>query len=247
MIFMLKKRPWSESEIERMASWSQAQPVIVPGRHVDEPYASLFAGRTSFAEYVAQAPTARRPRLRRPSVLLRQRQALGPAEDRCASSSLIVLGVLLPLGAARGRVRQAARRAALSLRGVDRLLREPRRRLHRGGARAAAAPDAAARPPDLHALDPALHAARRGRPRQLRERPLPAGARVPRDGGRRRALRARAAARGARAAAAAARGAHRDRDPARGPARLPDGDAVPARACARPARGRSRSRPSTGA
>jgi hypothetical protein len=33
------------------------QPVIVPGRHVDEPYASLFAGRTSFADYVAQAKT----------------------------------------------------------------------------------------------------------------------------------------------------------------------------------------------
>ena len=33
------------------------QPVIVPGRHVDEPYASLFSGKTSFADYVAQART----------------------------------------------------------------------------------------------------------------------------------------------------------------------------------------------
>jgi len=55
MIFMLKKRPWTEEETERMASWTGVQPVVVPGRHVEEPYASLFAGRTSFADYVAQA------------------------------------------------------------------------------------------------------------------------------------------------------------------------------------------------
>lgn len=57
MIFMLKKRPWTPEETERMASWAGVQPVIVPGRHVEEPYASLFAGRTSVAEYVAQART----------------------------------------------------------------------------------------------------------------------------------------------------------------------------------------------
>jgi predicted membrane-bound spermidine synthase len=55
MIFMLKKRPWTAPETERMASWPGVQPVIVPGRHVEEPYASLFAGQTTFAEYVAQA------------------------------------------------------------------------------------------------------------------------------------------------------------------------------------------------
>jgi hypothetical protein len=57
MIFMLKNRPWTAGETERMASWAGVQPVIVPGRRVDEPYASLFAGRTSVAEYVAQAKT----------------------------------------------------------------------------------------------------------------------------------------------------------------------------------------------
>jgi hypothetical protein len=55
MIFMLKKRPWNTEETDRMASWPGVQPVIVPGRHVEEPYASLFSGRTSFADYVAQA------------------------------------------------------------------------------------------------------------------------------------------------------------------------------------------------
>ena len=57
MIFMLKKRRWSEEETGQMASWPGVQPVIVPGRHVEEPYASLFAGRTSFADYVAEAKT----------------------------------------------------------------------------------------------------------------------------------------------------------------------------------------------
>jgi SAM-dependent methyltransferase len=57
MIFMLKKRPFTAEETERMSSWTGVQPVIVPGRHVEEPYASLFAGRTSVAEYVAQAKT----------------------------------------------------------------------------------------------------------------------------------------------------------------------------------------------
>jgi hypothetical protein len=55
MIFMLKKRPWAEQETERMASWAGVQAVIVPGRHVDEPYASLFSGRTTLAQYVDQA------------------------------------------------------------------------------------------------------------------------------------------------------------------------------------------------
>jgi predicted membrane-bound spermidine synthase len=57
MIFMLKKRPWSAVETERMAAWAGVQPLIVPGRHVEEPYASLLAGRTSLADYVAQATT----------------------------------------------------------------------------------------------------------------------------------------------------------------------------------------------
>ena len=45
------------AEIARIAAWDQAQPVIVPGHHVEEPYASVFEGRTSFADYVAQAKT----------------------------------------------------------------------------------------------------------------------------------------------------------------------------------------------
>jgi hypothetical protein len=57
MIFMLRKRPFAADETDAMAAWPSARPVIVPGRHVDPPYADLFAGRTSLAEYVAAAPT----------------------------------------------------------------------------------------------------------------------------------------------------------------------------------------------
>ena len=226
MIFIFKKRPFTDAETERMASWAEAQPVIVPGRHVEEPYASLFAGRTSFDDYVAQATTRVDPVFDdRPFFFATVKPWGLPRKMR--DQFAIVLAVLLPLGllvVAFGKPRgeRAAPYAA-----VDRLLREPRRRLHRRGAGAAAAPDAAARPPDLHAVDPALHAARLGRPRQLVERAFPPGAGLPRDGGRGGALRAGAAAGGARAAAAAARGPDRDRDPAGGPARLPDGDAVP--------------------
>ena len=55
MIFMLKKTPFSPEETERLVSFPGVSPVIVPGRHVAEPYASLFAKRTSFAQYIEQA------------------------------------------------------------------------------------------------------------------------------------------------------------------------------------------------
>jgi hypothetical protein len=57
MIFILKRRAFTAEEAERMASWRGVRPVIVPGRHVEEPYASLFAGKTSFADYVALSKT----------------------------------------------------------------------------------------------------------------------------------------------------------------------------------------------
>jgi predicted membrane-bound spermidine synthase len=57
MIFMLKQRPWTDEETASMAAWPGVEPVIIPGRHVEEPYASLFSGRTSFAEYVSAATT----------------------------------------------------------------------------------------------------------------------------------------------------------------------------------------------
>ncbi len=55
MIFILKKRPFNEQELDQMAAWSSARPLIIPGRHVEEPYAGLFAGRVSFDQYVENA------------------------------------------------------------------------------------------------------------------------------------------------------------------------------------------------
>ena len=55
MIFILKKRPFTPEEAHLLATHPGVVPVIVPGEHVDEPYASLFAGRTSFAQYIDEA------------------------------------------------------------------------------------------------------------------------------------------------------------------------------------------------
>ncbi len=55
MIFLLKKTPFTPEESARLASFPGVNPVIVPGAHVDEPYASLLSGRLSFTDYVAQA------------------------------------------------------------------------------------------------------------------------------------------------------------------------------------------------
>jgi hypothetical protein len=97
MIFMLKKRAWSDAELDRMASWTQAQPLIVPGRHVDEPYASVFAGRTSFADYVAQAPTRVDPVFDDRPFFFAIVKPWG-LPRRMRDQFAMVLAVLLPLG-----------------------------------------------------------------------------------------------------------------------------------------------------
>jgi predicted membrane-bound spermidine synthase len=56
MTFILKRRPFTDDETARMAEWSKVRPLIVPGHHVAEPYAGLLSGRTSLAEYEAEAP-----------------------------------------------------------------------------------------------------------------------------------------------------------------------------------------------
>jgi hypothetical protein len=99
MMFVLKKRPFTGEETARMAAWPGVRPVIVPGRHVDEPYASLFEGRTSFAAFVAQAPTRVDPvRDDRPFFFATVKPWGLPSNMR--NQFLAVLGVLLPLGLA---------------------------------------------------------------------------------------------------------------------------------------------------
>jgi hypothetical protein len=55
MIFMLRKRAFTEAETADIMGWSLARPVIVPGRHADSPYDDLFAGRKTFAQVVAES------------------------------------------------------------------------------------------------------------------------------------------------------------------------------------------------
>jgi hypothetical protein len=61
MIFLLKKRPFSGHELDRLAGRPGVRPVVLPGRHTEEPYASLFAGRATLEEYVARWPTKADP------------------------------------------------------------------------------------------------------------------------------------------------------------------------------------------
>ncbi len=96
MIFVFKKRPFTEAETARMAAWAEAEPVIVPGHHVEEPYASLFAGRTSFAEYVAQAKTRVDPVFDDRPFFFATVKPWG-LPGRMRNQFAIVLGVLLPL------------------------------------------------------------------------------------------------------------------------------------------------------
>jgi hypothetical protein len=97
MIFVFKRRPFTEAETARMAAWTEAEPVIVPGHHVEEPYASLFAGRTSFAEYVAQAKTRVDPVFDDRPFFFATVKPWG-LPGRMRNQFAIVLSVLLPLG-----------------------------------------------------------------------------------------------------------------------------------------------------
>jgi hypothetical protein len=99
MIFIFKARPFTAEETARMASWSEAQPVIVPGHHVDEPYASLFAGRTSFADFVANADTRVDPVFDDRPFFFATVKPWG-LPRRMREQFLMVLAVLVPLGLA---------------------------------------------------------------------------------------------------------------------------------------------------
>jgi hypothetical protein len=58
MIFLLRKRPFSTAEaldVMEGDGWQgMARPVLVPGRHADQPYADLFAGRKSLDAVIAE-------------------------------------------------------------------------------------------------------------------------------------------------------------------------------------------------
>jgi hypothetical protein len=113
MIFMLKKRPFTEAETTRMMEWKEARPLIVPGRHVDEPYASLLSGTKTLARFVAEAPARVDPVFDdRPFFFARQKPWGLPGSMRTAFLQILLPLVLLcgvflargrPAGQARGR------------------------------------------------------------------------------------------------------------------------------------------------
>jgi predicted membrane-bound spermidine synthase len=108
MTFILKKRPFSEGEKDTLAALASVQPVVVPDRHVDEPYASLFSGRKTFAQFVAEADTRVDPVYDdRPFFFARQKPWGLPDSMKRAFLSMLapVLGLcvlLLMLGKPKG-------------------------------------------------------------------------------------------------------------------------------------------------
>ena len=205
--------------------------MIVPGRHVEAPYADLLRGPQDLGAVRGRGRGAGGPRDRRPAVLLRAEKPLGlpaghdpclPRDPRCPCSCC--RRPSWP-GAGRGPASRSAYAASVAL------LRGPRPGVHRGRAGPPAAPHPAARTPDLHHVGPALHPAALRGPRQLAERRASgrAGSACA-DRGPRRALRPCPAAARSLAPAPAARGAHGDRGRPRRPPRLRHGHALPPRA-----------------
>jgi hypothetical protein len=91
MIFMLKKRPFTAEETADMEGWEIARPVIVPGRHVEEPYASLFSGAKTLAQYVDEAPARVDPVFDdRPFFFARQKPWGLPGSMRWAFGMILV-------------------------------------------------------------------------------------------------------------------------------------------------------------
>ncbi|HYR85198.1 MAG TPA: hypothetical protein VE422_14030 [Terriglobia bacterium] len=56
MIFMLRKRPFSEEETAEIMGWTQANPLIVPGRYAEAPYDDLFSRRKTLDQVIAESP-----------------------------------------------------------------------------------------------------------------------------------------------------------------------------------------------
>ncbi|HVQ30819.1 MAG TPA: hypothetical protein VMV21_14615, partial [Vicinamibacteria bacterium] len=112
MIFALRKRPFTEEETAQVMAWTNARPVIVPGRYVEAPYDDLLAGRKTMEQFVAEADSRVDPVTDdRPFFFARQKPWGLPG-----SMSLAFLIILLPIAllcaafVARGRPAGAPRR-----------------------------------------------------------------------------------------------------------------------------------------
>lgn len=108
MIFMLRKRPFSESESARMTEqWNLAVPVIVPGRIVEEPYLGLFSGRTTLDQWERESPVRVDPVFdNRPFFFARQKPwGLPDAMSRAFLTILAPIGIICLLFVATGKPR----------------------------------------------------------------------------------------------------------------------------------------------
>ncbi|MBI4564235.1 MAG: hypothetical protein HY716_06040 [Planctomycetes bacterium] len=55
MMFILRRRPFTESEAEHMMAWDLARPVIVPGRIAEAPYGDVLSGRKTLEQFAAES------------------------------------------------------------------------------------------------------------------------------------------------------------------------------------------------
>jgi hypothetical protein len=114
MIFMLRKSPFTPAETAQMADeWPGVRPLIVPGRHVEEPYADLLAGRKTLARFVDDYPARVDPVFDdRPFFFARQKPWGLPGSMRTAFLEILLPLVVLCLAllfAGRPREAKAAR------------------------------------------------------------------------------------------------------------------------------------------
>ena len=113
MIFALRNRPFTEEETAQVMTWTNARPVIVPGRQVDAPYADLFAGRKTMEQFVAEADTRVDPVTDdRPFFFARQKPWGLPGNMRLAFVTILLpVALLCVVFVARGRPAAAPRGA----------------------------------------------------------------------------------------------------------------------------------------
>jgi hypothetical protein len=100
MIFMLRKRPFTDAETAAIATdWTQATPILVPGRHAEAPYADLFDGRLTMDEHIASAPTRVGPVFDDSPFYFATERPIGIAPRMAAALLVLVVPVVALLAA----------------------------------------------------------------------------------------------------------------------------------------------------
>jgi hypothetical protein len=110
MTFMLRRRPFTEAERDQIQAWSEARPVILPGRVAEEPYGGLLSGQKTLAQYEDEAPKLVGPVFDDRPFYFAQFKPWGVPPAMFTALGVIVapLAVLLAILVALGRPRGAA-------------------------------------------------------------------------------------------------------------------------------------------